>query len=152
MQRTAVLIKTALIEGSELCRAVKPNTTALRRQDIRLIAEGERSKIGDSLDLDEATIAAYPNENRWDYLLSVPTSSRIIGMEPHTARDKEVSVIIRKKRTAVAVLRSHLRPNARISEWFWVASGAVNFSRMERATRLLDQNGIRFVGRLLRSL
>ena len=152
MSRTPVSIATALMERSEFRGAVRPNTGALRRQDISLIAEQERPKVGDSLDLDEATRRAYPNDNRWDYLLSVPASARIVGMEPHTAKDAEIAVVIKKKATAVAVLRSHLRPRAAIDDWLWVASGPVGFSRMERARRRLDQSGITFVGRLLRSL
>jgi hypothetical protein len=73
------------------------------------------------------------------------------GIEPHTASDHEINVVVAKRRHAIEYLRNHFQQGHRIAKWFWVASGAVGFSRMDRARRRLDQNGIQFVGRVLRS-
>lgn len=151
MASRAVLLGSVFLTGSSLLDQVRPGLGALSRVDRRLLAETERQKVGDSIDLDEATRDAHPNANRWDYLLSIPSASLIVGVEPHPARDSEIPVVIAKKTQAVDVLRDHLPPRHRVAKWFWVSRGSVRFSAMERAKRLLDQNGIAFKGRLLTS-
>jgi hypothetical protein len=75
----------------------------------------------------------------------------IVGLEPHTAKDSEIKVVIAKKKLAIQYLRDHLQPQFRVARWFWVTQGNVGFSKMERARRILDQNGISFAGRLLQT-
>ena len=104
----------------------------------------------DSIDLDAATSVLFPNEHRWDYIVSVPHKSELVGIEPHSATDGEIRVVTAKKRQAADFLRDHLLPHHRISKWLWVSHGKVGFSKMERARRILDQNGITFAGRLIR--
>lgn len=146
------LLKTALHDSSTLQKHVKTGAGAVAPGHIRLVAEAERSKIGDSLDLDAATKSEFPEANRWDYVISLPALGLIIGVEPHAARDSEINVVIAKKKHAIQYLQSHLRDGYRVTKWFWVSSGTVGFSRMERARRILDQNGIAFEGRVLRKL
>lgn len=146
------LLKTALHDNSTLQKHLKIGAGALSAGHLKLIAEAERSKIGDSLDLDAATRNEFPEANRWDYMISLPEQEQVVGVEPHSARDSEISVVIAKKKHAVQYLQSHLRPGYRVTHWFWVSSGTVGFSRMERARRLLDQNGISFEGHVLRKL
>jgi hypothetical protein len=118
--------------------------------DVKLIAEDQRSRIGDSLNLDAATKDEHPEANRWDYIVSIPDLSECAGIEPHSAKDSEISVVIAKKKHATEYLRDHLQNGHRITRWFWVTRGTVSFSKMDRARRRLDQNGIAFVGRSLR--
>jgi len=106
--------------------------------------------IGDSLDLDAAAREECPQENRWDYLLGVEQSYRVIGIEPHAASEGQVTVIIAKRRWAVGFVRGHLKPGKFVADWYWVSSGRVGFQDTTRERRRLDQNGIKFVGRLLR--
>ena len=54
--------------------------------------------------------------------------------------------MIAKRAAALEQLRPHLKPGTRITEWLWVATGAVQFAETEKARRRLDQNGVRFVG------
>lgn len=125
---------------------------AFLRRDKSLIAEPERVKIGDSLNLDAALRAEFPNANRWDYIFSVVDGGRLLALEPHHATDSEISVVIAKKTHAVQQLRRHLHPQYAISDWLWVSHGRTAFSKMERATRRLAQAGIRYVGRSLADL
>jgi hypothetical protein len=117
---------------------------------VSLIAEDQRARIGDSLDLDSASRDEHPNENRWDYVVSIPDLTEFAGIEPHHATDKEISVVVRKKRFAAEYLRNHLREGYRLTKWYWISSGSVSFSRMDKARRILDKNGIKFEGRILR--
>lgn len=146
------LLKTALKPTSSLLSAVEDGMDAFLARDRALIAVSERQKIGDSLDLDAALKAAFPNANRWDYVFSVPSAGRLIALEPHTAKDSEVGVLIAKKRHATAQLREHLRAGRGVSDWLWVSHGRTSFSRMERATRRLTQAGIKYLGRSVEHL
>ncbi len=151
MARQDLRLKTALRSASPLQRYVRDGAAAIAKADLRLVAEGERARIGDSLNLDAASRDELPQLHRWDYIVSVPDLAQLVGLEPHAAKDSEVSVVIAKKQQAAVYLRSHLEDGRRVTRWFWVTSGPVGFSRMDRARRRLDQNGIAFVGRQLRS-
>jgi hypothetical protein len=143
-------LKAALNEASHLRDLVQTGMAAFAGVDVKLIAEDQRSRIGDSLDLDAAAKDEYPETNRWDYIVSMPDLDEIVGIEPHSAKDSEISVVIAKKKHATEYLRSHLQHGYRVTKWFWVSHGNVSFSRMDRARRRLDQNGIEFAGRMLR--
>lgn len=147
-----MLIDSALVSGSKLKSAVKGGLGAVKKADRKLIARDQHRRVGDSLDLDAAMRPEMPQSPRWDYALSVPDVSKIIGREPHPAKDAEISVVIRKRRSALDYLRGHLRPGQHIAAWLWVTRGKVGFGKMEKARRILDQNGITFVGREVRSL
>ena len=151
MPTRKVLLRTALLASSALCGQVMDNLRAVARPHRCLIAATVRSQVGDSLDLDAATRGEFPQDNRWDYLLSVPGIGQIVGLEPHSAKDSEIRVVIAKKQHAVEYLRDHFPPKHRVAKWVWVSQGSVGFSRMERARRLLDQHGIAFEGRVLKS-
>jgi hypothetical protein len=97
--------------------------------------------------LDEALRQDFPTAHRWDYVFSVPGSAKLMPLEPHTAKDSEISVLIAKKRHAATQLRTHLQPKYAISDWLWVSHGRTSFSRMEQATRRLAQAGIKYLGR-----
>ena len=124
---------------------------AFAKKDFKLIAEDERRRIGDSLDPDAATEDEDPEANRWDYIVSIPDLEELVGIEPHSAKDSEISVVIAKKNHATQYLRDHLQNGCRIKRLFWVSHGTVSFSKMDRARRRLDQNGIAFAGRLIRT-
>ena len=151
MATKKVLLATALVAGSSLRARVSNGIGAVHNNDRTLIVVSERPRVGDSLDLDEATRVAFPNAHRWDYLLSIPDISQIVGIEPHSATDREIRVVIAKRRHAIDYLRDHLPQKHRVEKWFWISHGSVGFTKMERARRLLDQNGISFEGRTLKS-
>jgi hypothetical protein len=135
------------LKPASLLPAVQNGMGAFLARDRSLIAATERHKIGDSLDLDEALWQDFPTAHRWDYVFSVPGSAKLMALEPHTAKDSEISVLIAKKRHAATQLRTHLQPKYAISDWLWVSHGRTSFSRMEQATRRLAQAGIKYLGR-----
>jgi hypothetical protein len=145
-------IRTALLATSALQAKVCTGLVALKRSDKAYLDEPIRSRFVDSLEIDEnlktkETVSA----NRWDYLLGddMLIISLVVGLEPHGARDGEVSVLIRKRRAALDQLRLHLRDGQRVSAWFWVQSSGGGFTDTGKARRQADQNGITFVGRKL---
>jgi hypothetical protein len=109
--------------------------------------EAVRSSFADSLDIDEALKEGREQENRWDYLLGHEPSKQVVGIEPHSAENSEITTVIRKLKAARRQLQGHLRDGVFVAKWLWVASGKVQFAPMEKATFRLAENGIKFVGR-----
>jgi hypothetical protein len=79
-------------------------------------------------------------------LLGHAPSAEVVAVEPHSAKQDEVTTVIRKKRAALDQLKDHLRDGARMAKWLWVTSGKVHFADTEKTRRLLDEKGIEFVG------
>lgn len=146
----AQTVKSSLLPESSLHPHVKNGLGALKAKDLQLILAAARNQVNDSLDLDSATVELFPNNHRWDYILSAAPTRELVGLEPHPASDGEVQEVIQKKLRASAYLRDHLAARSKVAKWLWVTRGRVGFSQMERARRILDQNGIEFVGRVVR--
>ncbi len=144
-------VRTMLVKGSSLHPAVNDGLGALERGHKQLIDEKLRPSFVDSLDIDKGLQAGNEQENRWDYLLGHGETSAIVGFEPHSAYTSEVSTVIGKKSCARKQLRHHMKSGSTIAAWFWVASGRVDFAPHEKIVRRLDQEGITFVGGMLRA-
>ena len=89
-------IRSALVATSHLLPLVEDGLQALRRADTALLHEEVRKTFKDSVDIDAAFEEGHEQENRWDYLLGHAPSRAIIGLEPHTANNREVAVVIMK--------------------------------------------------------
>jgi hypothetical protein len=140
-------IREALRRESALQSSVKDGLNAVKTSHRLYFDESVRASFADSLDSDESLRDGREQEHRWDYLLGHTPTKKVIGVEPHSAENSEVSVVISKLEAARRQLRDHLRDGVVISKWIWVASGQVQFAPMERATFRLTQAGIKFVGR-----
>ena len=122
-----------------------------------------RPEFTDSLDIDEAFKFGREQEHRWDYLVGHAPSGRIVGVEPHSAENSEITTVVMKVRAARATPGSFARRRIRGemamgcfgkgairtdgegevyigAKWYPVAP-------MEKARFTLAQNGIQFVGR-----
>ena len=64
-----------------------------------------------------------------------------------TLSSDQVSMVIKKRSTAIRQLAEHLREGVAVARWLWVSSGDVYFADTERTRRRLDNAGIEFVGR-----
>lgn len=139
-------VRAALRPASPLRERVHDGLGAVENAHRAYIEDAVRGDFADSLEIDEAMRDGHEEQNRWDYLLGHGPSRMVIALEPHSAKEDEVTRVIKKKRAAMDQLRRHLADGARIHAWFWVASSRVHFADTERARRQLDQNGIEFVG------
>ena len=146
MAKKKTTIRAALVSGSELEAFVKDGCSALRNSDRRCIDATLKSSVTDSIDLDAAMRKSHPHDNRWDYLIGMSTK-KIVGVEPHSARDGEITVVVKKKKISEKYLIDRLKDGKHISTWIWVASGNVFFADTEKMRRILDQNGIIFAGK-----
>jgi hypothetical protein len=139
-------IRTALRSDSMLLPSVKNGLGALTAAHDRVLHAGVRPTFADSLALDSALQSYYPTSNRWDYLLGHKPSHALVGMEVHSVRRGEVSVLIAKKQATLDQLRRELRDGRSVDHWLWVASGSVQILDLDKARQRLDQHGITFVG------
>ncbi|MFN7572170.1 MAG: hypothetical protein ACK5TK_12070 [Betaproteobacteria bacterium] len=140
-------LRRALRGDSALLPLVADGLGAVKAADRNYFDNAIRSNFADSLELDEAVKRGHEQESRWDYLLGHEPSGEVIAVEPHSAKQDEINAVINKRVAARKQLRDHLRENARVTKWLWVASGKVHFADTEKTKRLLDQNGIVFVGK-----
>jgi hypothetical protein len=125
---------------------VKDGLGAIESTHRDHLAQAIRPGFSDSLNLDEGVLAANPQSNRWDYLLGHKATGTVIGVEPHSAKMDQISVVIAKREAAKHQLRGHLRAGAKVVMWIWVASGRVDFLPFDRAKRRLDEAGVTFAG------
>jgi hypothetical protein len=145
-KRQATPVRRALRTDSALQSRVEDGIAALKKAHRDYLHQDIRAAFADSLDVDEGLRKGREQENRWDYLLGHEESRDVVALEPHSAKQDEISTVIRKRKSALAQLRAHLRDDARVAKWLWVASGKGQFANTEKAKLLLDQNGIEFVG------
>lgn len=145
----ATPIRKSLKKESELQILVENGLGAVEKKHHNYIDQDLREDFSDSLNLDEAMRVAHQNDNRWDYLFGHTPSGTVVGLEPHSAKNDEISTVIRKRKMALDQLRDHLKPGVKVISWFWVASGVVDFADTERTRRQLDENGVKFVGKIL---
>lgn len=143
-------MRLALNSESSLQAAVQDGLGAVKSAHRDRLADEVRSAFADSLDLDAALRQDHPEENRWDYLLGHAPSGKVIGLEPHAAKQDEITTVIKKRQAAKQQLASHLKSGAHVAKWLWVASGKVHFASTEKAQRRLDEHGIELVpGRVM---
>jgi hypothetical protein len=140
-------VRRALREDSVLLESVRDGLGAVEAAHRKCFDNAIRSTFADSLDLDKAVKRGHDQENRWDYLLGHKPSDEVIAVEPHAAKQDEITTVINKRSAARTHLKDHLREGARVTKWLWVASGKVHFADTEKTKRRLDQSGIEFVGK-----
>lgn len=142
-------VRKALKSESPLQGHIKDSLGAIEKSHRAYFDESIRTDFIDSIDIDKALAKGREQENRWDYLLGHRPTNRVIGIEPHSAKNDEISTVIRKLEAAKRQLKEHLCDGAFVSDWFWVASGKVHLAPFEKATIRLAQSGIKFIGRKL---
>ncbi|MBI5500473.1 MAG: hypothetical protein HY907_09530 [Deltaproteobacteria bacterium] len=142
-------VRRILLPASSLQALVENGLGAMKKSHHEYIHVDLRPAFADSLDIDKAFEEGHEQENRWDYLLGYGPTASVIAVEPHSAKQKEISAVIKKQVCAKEQLAPQLTPNARIAAWFWVASGKVHIANTERAIRRLEQHGIKFVHKML---
>jgi hypothetical protein len=139
-------VRVALHEDSFLQPLVVGGLGAVKAAHRDYFEVAVRPAFADSLDLDEAVMPGHEQENRWDYLLGHSPSGQVVAVEPHSAKQDEITTVIKKRSAAREQLKGHLRDGVWVAKWLWVASGRVHFADTEKVRRLLDQNGVEFVG------
>lgn len=140
-------LRCALRKDSKLLPFVLDGLGAVKNAHRDYFDNAIRKEFADSLELDKAVKVGHEQENRWDYLLGHAPSEKIIAVEPHSAKQDEITTVIKKRSAAREHLKDHLRDGSKVEKWLWVASGKIHFANTEKAVLQLSQNGIEFVGK-----
>ena len=143
-------IRKAVKQDSMLQARIVNGLGAMKKAHKKLVVSTLHKEFDDSLDIDEAFRKGHEEENRWDYLLGHKSANKLIALEPHSANDGEVSTVINKRTAALDQLREHLSAGRNVAAWLWVASSTVDFARTEKTVIRLADNGITFVGKMVR--
>jgi hypothetical protein len=116
------------------------------------ISGGEPERLLGGAAIDDDCLMAYPNANRWDYVIGYRRSRKLVAyfIEVHSAETSDVSKIEKK----LEWLREFLRQDAQkelaalVREFHWVASGRINipkhlpqFKRLQTTLRKLGLKG-----------
>lgn len=144
-------VRNALRQDSALLSSVADGLGAVETGHRDYFDTAIRKSFGDSLDLDRAMAPGREQENRWDYLVGHSPSGSVIAVEPHSAKQEEITTVIKKRVAAREQIKEHLRDGVQIAKWLWVASGNVHFANTEKVKLRLDQSGIEFVGKKVTS-
>lgn len=147
---TARNLVELLAPTSRLRLQVQPGVQALRAAERDLVDASIRASIKSSLNLDDAMRVDYPNDHRWDYLIDRKAAVGVIAVEFHSAKNDQVSEVIRKRKSALTQMQGHVPSGRTVARWIWIASGKVRFADTEREMLRLAQSGIEFVGGTLR--
>lgn len=139
-------VRSALRKDSALLPLVADGLGAVKNAHRDYFDAAIRQTFADSLDLDAAMQPGHEQANRWDYLLGHVPSGNVVAVEPHSAKQDEITAVINKRLAAREQMKGHLCDGARVTKWLWVASGKVHFANTEKARLRLDQHGIEFVG------
>ncbi len=139
-------VRSLLKEDSSLQGAVKDGLGAVTKGHRDYLDVAIRDQFSDSLELDAAMHLGHEEENRWDYLLGHHPSEQVVAVEPHSAKQDEISTVIKKRQAAIKQLKDHLQSGKTISKWLWVASSKIHFPNIDKTQLRLMQAGIEFAG------
>ena len=122
---------------------------ALKKDHRLKIAPANPSKCEGSLNIDDCTLARYPDENRWDY--AVAYDSKVYFVEVHAAETGEVSAVLRKLQWLKDWLRLKAPEINKIkadAPYFWIQSGRFSILKHSAQAKQIAQSGIRPIPKL----
>ena len=109
-------IRSVLRTESALTKLVADGLNALEDRHRSYINAAIRTSFSDSLEIDNNLKEGHDQENRWDYLLGHSEGAWVVGLEPHSAKDDQVSKVILKRKAALQQLKPHLKEGAKVAE------------------------------------
>lgn len=113
---------------------------------------GNTRQCGGSVDIDGATVAIYPQANRWDYCFSY--KGEVFFVEVHSANTGEVSTVIRKLQWLKDWLHiqapqiNALKATSK-HPFYWVQSNGFHILPNSAQYRTVIQNKIRPITKLV---
>ena len=137
----------------EMAVALTPDVKGCFKKGVQAVKGEYRPKIQvmesraltGSVDIDSATLALYPNANRWDYAIEYNDTTFFV--EFHPASTGNVAEMI-EKRTWLnwwlqekAPLINALKPANKIA-YHWIATGSIKILNGSRQYRMLATKGL----------
>jgi len=109
-------------------------------------------ECGGSVEIDDCTAKKYPNSNRWDYVFDY--KGEVFFMEVHSANTSEVRTVLRKFQWLIDWLSqnapelNNLKSKSKPA-FYWVQSGGYNILKNSPQERVIVQNGLKPVSRIV---
>ena len=139
----------AVEQIAEIGGAHCPGLQAIKNAHRKLIATKSRKVWRESVDLDAALAARYPNAERWDYGVGIhrDRAEHAIWVEFHPADSQHINEVLKKLAWLKSWLKSSGRPlQAMTRRYVWVATGGVTVTRDSKRMRKLAEEGLYFAG------
>jgi hypothetical protein len=144
------------VEGTpNLADAYKEGLQALRAQDRKHIEAEDPRKLRGSVDVDLALRAEDPHGNRWDFAIAYQHTNHqdefVYWVEPHTASDSQIDVVIKKANWLLKWLK---QPGNLLDQFkrdiVWVSSGRTSLTLSSPQSKRMALAGLTHKGQILR--
>jgi hypothetical protein len=112
----------AVSKTSDISNGYRIGLTALGKYSSKVVVPNDVSVEG-SVDIDTTTVALYPRDNRWDYVIGF--NGKVIFVEVHSATTSEVDVVLKKLDWLKNWLNSKAPDLAKLraaAPYYWVQS------------------------------
>ena len=151
MRHNATTFRAAVEAVEEIREGYQPGLQALAATVRKTVDVNNTRAIKGSVDLDATLRERYPQEPRWDYVVSIgkePKHGRLVWIEYHDANGTTADEVVKKARWLKSWVKAHGRPlldyGGTRMDMRWIASGRVGFRPGSRQARLLAQEQVRF--------
>lgn len=145
-----MVFRDALEATPQIRECYRNGLQALGAYSIKINPGNARLCHG-SVDLDSCVESLYPNDNRWDYILSY--SNRVYYVEVHPANTSEIDIVIAKLNWLKDWLRQHAPGISNMVQgspaYHWLTSNGVHILPTSLQARRLAASGIPFPKRQL---
>lgn len=130
----------------DISMAYQTGLSALRKEDKNIINFEDTRKIDGSVDIDDATKSLYPQENRWDYVISYK-GEYLYFVEVHPATNGTVKDVIAKRNWLLKWLSTKALPlnnyvQKEKKQFIWIHSGRFGLLKTSREYRLAAKYGL----------
>lgn len=133
----------------DVSNAHKQGLRALGQYSSKVHLDDPRECAG-SVDIDGATVAIYPQANRWDYCISY--KGEVYFVEVHTASTGEVSTVLRKLAWLKQWLHTHAplinSLKAKGNPFYWIQTNGLHILPTSAQFRQVVQNNIKPIAKL----
>ena len=143
--------RTAVENTNEIANFLNTGLDALSKAHKNSIIVSYHNKITGSVNIDDALLSAYPNENRWDYAIGYRISKqedKVFFAEFHRAIVSEVELVLKKKEWLMSWMCGKPLDNLRQRRFVWVSAGGIKIPQNSPQWRNIINHGIRLVRRL----
>lgn len=141
--------KDAVTNTPDISKGYKVGLTALGKYSSK-VTVSNTVKVEGSVDIDSTTVALYPRENRWDYMIGF--NGKVIFVEVHSATTSEVDVVLKKLDWLKNWLNSKAPDLVKLrapEPYFWVQSKNFQILKHSPQYRRAVQKGILPVARVM---
>jgi hypothetical protein len=148
-KKKALTFKEAVEATPDIAECYEAGLGALGQYRNKVIA-ANTTLIQGSVDIDDCTVAIYPNANRWDYAICY--NGQVYFMEVHSANTSEVTAVIRKLQWLKDWLHQHAPEINKLKAaepYYWVQSKNFQIPKNSPQYRAAVGNNILPVSKLI---